>query len=66
MKNEGKSYIQFIDFFFMCVTHLLIELTKKEALSSIQGLIKTLTIQKIVSNCDCTLVICGQKKLHVK
>lgn len=46
MENEGKSYILCIDFFFVCVTHLLIELAKEEAtldlvLSSIQGLMKT-------------------------
>lgn len=46
MENEGESYILGIDLFFMCVTHLLIVLTKEEAtldlaLSSIQGLIET-------------------------
>lgn len=46
MENEGKSYILCIDFFFLCVIPLLIELTKEVAtldlvLSSIQGLIKT-------------------------
>jgi len=30
MENEGKPYILCIDFFFICVTQLLIEFTKQE------------------------------------